>query len=106
MTNPIYERIKSQHPDWSEDQIWTAVSLELQSEAVIDKKGPIDPEEEESIIEEIIRGAEGWLESVLPQVFDRVRVFFDDLLDNLAAWIQKGIQKGIEYILQFLNNYF
>lgn len=37
MDNPIYNRIKSEHPDWSEEQIWTAVSLYMQSDVVIEQ---------------------------------------------------------------------
>lgn len=102
MNNNIYNRIKNEHPDWSDEQIWTAVSIELQSDAVIEKSGadvnPNDPD----LIEGIIRGAEAWLESVLPQIFEKVEQLFTSLLENIGAWIRKGL----DYIIHFIGDYF
>lgn len=102
MNNNIYNRIKNEHPDWSDEQVWTAVSIDMQSDAVIEKSGadvdPYDPD----LIEAIIRGAESWLESALPQIFEKVEQLFRNLLDNIADWIYKGF----EYIMRFIGDYF
>lgn len=90
MNNEKYNAMKAKHPEWSDEQIWTAISLDMEATAVIEKKGddinPNDPD----IFTTIIEGAKKWLELVLPIIFARVKPFFDKLLDNLAVWIKKG----------------
>lgn len=90
MNNEKYNAMKAKHPEWSDEQIWTAISLDMQADATIEKKGgninPNDPD----IITEIIKRAAEWLVATLPVIFERVKPFFKKLLDNLAVWIQKG----------------
>lgn len=102
MNNNIYNRIKNEHPDWSDEQIWTAVSIEMQSDVVVERSGgDVDPNDPD-LIGEIIRGAESWLEAVLPQIFEKVEQLFRSLLDNIADWIRKGF----DYIMRFIGDYF
>ena len=100
--NPKYNEFKSKHPDWSDEQIWTAVSLDMQADNVIENKGkdvnPNDPD----IIEQIIRGAMEWLDEALPYIFEKVREFFYRLLSNLGDWIREGLN----YVLEHLTKYF
>ena len=91
MNNEIFNRIKSEHPEWSDEQVWTAVSLEMQTDTTIEKEGKdVDPNDPQ-IFEKIIRGAKMWLEAVLPAIFAKVSELFENFLKNIHEWIQKGI---------------
>lgn len=94
--------MKAIHPDWSDEQIWTAVSLDMEADKVIENRGadvnPNDPD----IIEEIIKGAMEWLDSVLPIIFEKVKEFFQNLLSTIGDWVRRGI----EYIFEYINIFF
>lgn len=97
-----FDKMKSAHPNWSDDQIWTAVSLDMEADKMIEEKGddfdPNDPD----IIEEIIKGAMEWLDEVLPIIFEKVRIFFQNLLSTIGNWIREGL----EYIFEYINIFF
>lgn len=97
-----YDEIKAAHPNWSDEQIWTAVSLDMEADKVIEDRGEdIDPNDPD-IIEEIIKGAMEWLDAVLPVIFEKVKVFFQNLLSTIGNWVRKGL----EYIFEYINIYF
>lgn len=106
MNNPTYDRIKSEHPDWSEEQIWSAVSLYMQSDIVIDQAGKdVDPDDPD-LVAQIIKGAEAWLEEVLPLVFAKVEQLFRNLLSHIGDWIRKGLDYVVHFIGEFGKSYF
>ena len=97
----IEERIqllKSKHPDWSEEQIKSAIAIELSAGNVVDKAGkdvsPNDPD----IVRAVVLGAKEWLHEVLPEVFAKVAVFFDNLINTMGTWIEKGLTYVVEAI--------
>lgn len=101
MANPLFDSIKQEHPTWTDEQVWTAVSLKMQSDVVIDNAGSdVDPNDPD-IISQIIKGAEVWLEEALPLIFEKVEQLFRQLLDNLAEWIKKGF----EYVIRLIGEY-
>lgn len=101
MNNPIFDNVKSLHPDWSDEKVWAEVSLQMQADKVVeDCNGDVDPNDP-GILEHIIRGAGDWLEEVLPQVFSKVEALFHQLLNRISEWIKKGLQAVFEYIGDF-----
>lgn len=100
--NLIYQEFKAKHPEWSDEQIWTAVSLDMQTDVVINEKGDDISIDDPDIIEGIIRGAMEWLDEALPVIFEKVRNFFTNLLQNLSGWIRKGLDYVMEYISNFM----
>ena len=98
MSNPKYDEYKAKHPDWSDEQIWTAISLDMEADVVIENKGKdVDPDDPD-VIKEILVGARNWLSEVLPQIFERVKNFFDKSISTLASWVQKGLQYVVDLI--------
>ena len=98
MSNPKYDKYKALHPDWSDEQIWTAISLDMEADVVIENKGKdVDPDDPD-VIKEILVGARNWLSEVLPQIFERVKNFFDKIISTLASWVQKGLQYVVDLI--------
>lgn len=95
----IYNRIKKYHPDWSEEQIWTQVSVELNAEDVISQNPEIRPSEE--LFRLILEKAKEWLFEILPDIFEKVANYFVDLLDRLPEWAVNGL----EYVYEFIKNY-
>ena len=100
--NLIYQKIKAKHPEWSNEQIWTAVSLDMQADAVINEKGDDISRNDPDIIEGIIKGAMEWLDEVLPAIFEKVINLFSNLLQNLSGCIRKGLDYVMEYISNFM----
>lgn len=97
-----YDEMKSAHPEWSDEQIWTAVSLDMEADKVIEDRGAdVDPNDPD-IIEEIIKGAMEWLDAVLPIIFEKVKAFFQNLLLTIGDWVRRGI----EYIFEYINIFF
>lgn len=94
-----YEKYKQNHPDWSDEQIWTAISIDMQADKVIEDAGAdIDPGDPD-IMTAIIRGAMEWLDDALPIIFEKVKDFFANLLSNIGTWVKKGI----EYIINLIG---
>ena len=50
MNNQKYEEFKAKHPEWTDEQILTAISLDMQSNKVIEEKGEnVDPNDPDFI---------------------------------------------------------
>jgi len=97
MGNPKFEKMKSLHPNWSDEQIWTAISLDMEANNAIDLNPDIKSDDPE-ILKLIIEGAKKWLEAVLPIVFEKVKEFFNDALQHIGEWIDKGIKTLMEWV--------
>ena len=56
----------------------------------------------DKIIEMIVRQTRAWIERNLPNLMEKVRGFFDYVLDNIGDWIMKGIN----YLTDLISDYF
>ncbi len=101
MNNDRFNRIKAKHPDWSDEQIWTAVSLDMEADTVIDKREDVDINDPD-ILKQIVKKAGEWLHNVLPKIFEKVKRLFSQLLDNIISWAKDNWDK----LLQIISNYF
>lgn len=101
--NERYNHYKALHPEWSDDQIWAAISIEMEAENVLDKKGQDITANDPDIIKEILDGAKNWLQEVLPNVFAKVAAFFDRLISTIGEWVQKGLSFVVESIAKILG---
>lgn len=103
MESEKYNQIKAKHPEWSDDQIWTAISLDMQTDTVISEKGEdVDPNDPD-VISSILSGARTWLKEVLPNIFAKVSQFFDKLITTIGEWVQKGLTYVVDAISYLLN---
>ena len=103
MDNPKFNEIKAKHPDWSDGQIWTALSLNMEADNVIENAGDdIDPNDPD-IIKEIIVGAQNWLKEVLPNIFAKVAQFFERMISTIGEWVQKGLSYVVDAIARLLG---
>ncbi len=103
MDNPKFNEIKAKHPDWSDEQIWTALSLNMEADNVIENAGDdIDPNDPD-IIKEIIVGAQNWLKEVLPNIFAKVAQFFERMISTIGEWVQKGLSYVVDAIARLLG---
>lgn len=103
MENPKFNEIKAKHPDWSDEQIWTALSLNMEADNVIENAGDdIDPNDPD-IIKEIIVGAQNWLKEVLPNIFAKVAKFFERMISTIGEWVQKGLSYVVDAIARLLG---
>ncbi|MBD5266045.1 MAG: hypothetical protein HDS44_03660 [Bacteroides sp.] len=100
--NDKYNEVKNAHPHWSDAQIWTSISMTMEADNVIEKKGENIRIDDPDTIKEIIEGAKKWLAEVLPVIYKKVSELFDRLLTNVRAWVKKGW----ESINEFIETYF
>lgn len=104
--NERFDRIKAKHHDWSDEQIWTAVSLDIQQDAVIYEKGnDIDPNDP-TIWNTIITKAKDWLQEYLPIVYEKVAEIFAGLLDYIKELIIAAIPVIIDKVWEWLSDSF
>lgn len=97
----LFNELKTQHPEWSDDQIWTHVSVMIPAEVAVSEYGP-NPPAAEQLLSMVLEKAKQWLLETLPDVFSRVASFFDDLISNLPDWAKNGIS----YIFKMIVNYY
>lgn len=98
----IYNKFKIKHPEWNDEQIWMAVSMDKQTDNVIEERGAnINPYAEE-VIEEIMHRAMEWLYDKMPYIFEKVKEIFTRLLSNIGDWIKQGLK----YVFDNLSNFF
>lgn len=101
--NERFDRIKAKHPDWSDEQVWTAVSLDIQQDAVIDEKGnDVDPNDP-TIWQTIVTKAKDWLQEVLPIVYEKVKEALDELLKHIKELIIAAIPIILDKLLDWLT---
>lgn len=103
MDNERYKWYKENHPDWSDEQIWTAISIDMKAKDVSKKgDGNIDINDPD-IIKRVLDGAREWLANVLPDIFEKVKDAFAYLIDSIAKWAQKGLTYVVDAIAYLLN---
>ena len=102
--NERFDRIKAKHPDWSEEQVWTAVSIELETETTVNQNKDVDPEDP-NIWNAIVSKAKDWLQEGLPVVYEKVKEIFSNLLNRLKEWIAENIPVIIEKIWEIIGKY-
>ena len=102
--NERFDRIKAKHPDWSDDQVWTAVSIELETEATVNQNKDVDPEDP-NIWNTIVTKAKDWLQEVLPVVFEKVKEIFAVLLNRLKEWIAENVPVIFERITELIGGF-
>ncbi len=103
MNNPKFDALKALHPDWSDEQIWTALSIDMEADRVITDAGADVNPEDPDIIKRILVGAQNWLRDALPQVFAKVAHFFERLIITIGEWTQKGLSFVVDAIARLLG---
>jgi hypothetical protein len=102
MDNARYNYYKELHPEWSDEQIWTAISIDMQTKVTVENGDNnvdiTDPE----VISSILRKAGDWLKSVLPHVFEKIGKFIDSAIASVITWAKNGLS----YIQELLKNAF
>jgi len=88
----LYTEIRESHPDWSEEQVWTQVSVRLSGEKTISelpKDTSINNSEiKNEIIRTIFERAGYWLEQYLPIIWEKVKGWFSGVLTNIIDWFR------------------
>ena len=94
------ENIAQKHPEWGQDQNELKSALDCHIDDFISKNPTMDVTDK--IIEMIVRQTRAWIERNLPNLMEKVRGFFDYVLDNIGDWIMKGIN----YLTDLISDYF
>lgn len=103
MENKRYNYYKRIHPDWSEEQIWLAISIDMQTKTTVLEGGDdIDINNPETI-RSILRKAGEWVKEVLPHVFEKIGKFIDTAIASVVTWAKKGLAYLHELIEKAFN---
>ena len=98
----LFKELKGKHPDWSDEQIWTTVSVMLSGSEVITTTGP-DSTFTEDLFRTVLDKARQWLLETLPEIFEKVADFFTELIDSLPDWAKQGIKYAFKLIVNYFN---
>lgn len=103
MDNERYNYYKAQHPDWTEEQIWTAISIDMQTkQAVSNGNEDVDLTNPETVAD-IIRKASEWLKEVLPHIFEKIGKVLDHAIATVVSWVKHGFKYLQELIQKTFN---
>lgn len=97
----LYKQVKQMNPTWSDEQIWTQVSVMLSAEDVITKTP--DPTISQDLLKTVLEKARNWLEETLPEIFGKVCEFIDDLISRIPDWAKDGLRIVFKLIENYLN---
>lgn len=103
MNNERYDYYKQNHPDWSEEQIWTAISIDMQTKNTVLSGGRDIDITDPDVISTILRKAGDWIKEVLPHIFEKIGKFFDQAIATVLSWAKKGLQYLQELIGKAFN---
>lgn len=98
----LFKDLKEKHPDWSDEQIWTNVSVMLAGEDAVIIAGP-NPAPSEDLLRTVLEKAKEWLLETLPDIFAKVADFFTELIDSLPEWAKQGIRYAFKLIVNYFN---
>lgn len=104
MDTTRFNELRSMYPDWSEEKIWTTISIEQQSANIIDDNPGSEATPE--FLRIMLKKAGEWLEAELPHIYERVADFFISILDELARWIRENLPDLLERMWRFVTSYF
>ena len=99
----LFKELKEKHPDWSDEQIWTNISVMLSSGDAITASGP-NTTFSEDLLRTVLEKAKEWLLETLPDIFMKVADFFNELIDTLPDWAKQGIKYAFKLIVKYFNN--
>lgn len=92
MEEQRYNYYKREHPEWSDEQIWTAIGLDIKSKEAVKAAGGEINGNDPDIVSRIVCGARNWLESILPDIFEKVKDIFDQILDHIYEWAKEKLE--------------
>lgn len=84
----LFQEIRKAHPEWSDEQVWTQVSIRLSGEKTI-SLNPDMKANDNDIVKTIIEVAEGWIRENLPYIWEKVKEWFANILNNIIDWFKE-----------------
>lgn len=84
----LYQEIREAHPEWSDEQVWTQVSIRLSGEQTISLNPDMTVNDNE-VVRTIIEMADQWVRDNLPYIWEKVKDWFTNILNNLIDWFKE-----------------
>lgn len=98
----LYNEIKEAHPEWSDEQIWTQVSIRISGEETI-SQNPDMTVNDNDIVKTIIRMADNWIHENLPYIWEKVKGWFENILNNIIDWFK---ERGWSFLTDIFTDFF
>ncbi len=98
----LYDEIRTAHPDWTDEQVWTQVSIRISGEETISKHPDMDTNDND-IVRSIIEMADQWIRENLPYIWEKVKDWFANVLNNIIDWFK---ERGWSFITDIFTKYF
>ncbi len=99
--NQLFEKFSLIHPEWTEEQVWTRVALDIQTDNAIESGRDIDPNDA-GFWRVLITKAKDWLSAVLPKIYEKVKEGFSKLLDSINQFVKEHARDILDAIVQIL----
>lgn len=97
----LFKEIKTVHPNWTDEQVWTQVSIRINAEDVISETPYASPNDVD-LIKTIMLRAKDWLVNKLPDIALKVAGIIQSFIDDLPNWAQTLIRKGLSWLYQIV----
>lgn len=105
MDTKRFNELRSMYPEWSDEKIWTTISIERSSTEAIEAGGTnvsVTPE----FVRTIVNAAGEWLKRELPNIYNKVADFFIVILDEIKRWVKENLPDLLEQLWIYITNYF
>lgn len=96
----LFNVIKKDHPEWSDEQVWTQVSVHISGEKVI-SQNPNNNENDSLIVRSIIEMANNWLRDNLPYIWEKAKDWFAGILNRIIDWFK---ERGWDFLMDVFAN--
>lgn len=90
--NVIFQECKKNHPNWSNEKVWTFVSLTFACDDVIGSSSS-DVSFSENLLESVLDKAKKWLLENVPMAHENVADIFAELKNNSSEWTKHYFKK-------------
>lgn len=97
----LFKKFKSEHPDWNEEQIWSRVAIDIQTDKAVDDGKSLDTK---GIWQDIITKAKDWLKEVLPVIYEKVKEVFATILKKIKEFVSEHRGEIFEMIMRVIGS--
>jgi len=97
----LYQEIRDAHPEWTDEQVWTQVSIRINGEDAI-SRNPNMTANDNDIVRTIIEMADQWIRENLPYIWEKVKDWFANILNDIIDWFK---ERGWSFITDIFTTY-
>ena len=98
----IFKKVSAEHPEWTAEQVWSKVAIEIQADEAIENNKDLDPNDP-GIWKSIITKARDWLKEIMPVIYEKVKEIFSTILQKLKEWWDENKHEIVKNIIEVIT---